>query len=642
MAAASLALLLAWIPGVGTWLIVWCGLAAATVVIGTLLRTRWREVKPWKKCALLSLWVHVLLACIALNVRIGVGGAGVGPGSGGPIRVMIVSVPPTRQAARLELPQFAAPGAANANKEEPPDPAEVSVEADAVPTPVAVDAQPNLATAEVPQREPSNVASDADAVVPNSAPLPAPADSGVVVAPALLPRLELNPDPPTPVAPPEMDSAPDAQVAKSTTTEGNAPDVAPAIASAIAYAPDSRVATSTDAAAPKGAVEDAAGTSRDGVPAEYASRFADRDALVVGGGGNPTTERAVRAALIWLAHAQNQDGHWDPKRFGAGQERYVFGEDRGGAGAKADTGITALALLAFLGAGHTHHEGPYADNVARALDFLRRKQGANGNLSGDAEFFAHMYCHSMATFAIGEACAITGDAKLKPIVERAVAYSLAAQHPTQGGWRYKANPGADGGDTSQLGWQLMALKSAELAGVSIPAVTWTRVDRFLRNVERGAAGGLAAYRPEGPPSRAMTAEALFCRQLLTRRADGGLSASAFEEARKAMLDEPPGGVVVNFYYWYYATIALHRAQHRSTAAAEAWSRWNESLTKTLVNSQSSDGSWSSACLWGGYGGRVYTTAIAAMCLEVYYRYAGDEAEQTDFARRDEWQVVPAR
>src|SRR5262249_21624592 len=155
---------------------------------------------------------------------------------------------------------------------------------------------------------------------------------------------------------------------------------------------------------------------------------------------------------------------------------YVLGENRGGAGANADTGISGLALLALLGAGNTHMQGPYADNVARGLDYLRRSQGANGNLGGDAELFAHTYCHSMATFAVSEAYALTGDPKLRPIVERAVAYSLNAQHPTDGGWRYRTG---DTGDTSQLGWQLMALKSAELGGVPIPANTWTRVGHFL-------------------------------------------------------------------------------------------------------------------------------------------------------------------
>jgi hypothetical protein len=293
--------------------------------------------------------------------------------------------------------------------------------------------------------------------------------------------------------------------------------------------------------------------------------------------------------------------------------------------------------LAFMGSGHTHRDGPYADNIARGLDYLRRSQGANGNLGGRAELFAHMYCHSMATFAVSEACALTGDERLRPIVERAVLYSLASQHPSDGGWRYR--PG-DTGDTSQLGWQLMALRSAELAGVSIPPAVWQRVEQFLSHVERGAAGGLAAYRPEGPPSRPMTAEALFCRQLLTDRGSGGLTAAALEEARRALLEEKPGGVVVNFYYWYYATIALHRAQHETPAATEAWEAWNEAVTSTLVGSQSSDGSWSSACLWGGYGGRVYTTSLAAMCLEVYYRYAPDDAAAPNVAQRGGWEATP--
>jgi hypothetical protein len=178
--------------------------------------------------------------------------------------------------------------------------------------------------------------------------------------------------------------------------------------------------------------------------------------------------------------------------------------------------------------------------------------------------------------------------------------------------------------------------------VAVPATTWPRVKGYLSNVERGVAGGLAAYRPEGPPSRAMTAEALFCRQLLTHRGDGALSAAAFDEARRALLEEKPGGVAVNLYYWYYATIALHRAQHETPAATAAWDEWNQSLTRTLVGSQSSDGSWTTACLWGGYGGRVYTTSLAAMCLEVYYRYAPEGDAEPNVAQRTDWLSTPQR
>jgi hypothetical protein len=366
--------------------------------------------------------------------------------------------------------------------------------------------------------------------------------------------------------------------------------------------------------------------------------------VVAGGGGDANTERAVAAALAWLARAQSNDGRWDASQHGAGKERYpyVLGQDRGGAGAQADTGMTGLALLAFLGAGHSHQTGDYKSHVARGLDFLRRSQEANGNLAGQAELFARMYCHSMATFAAGEAYALTRDERLEPLVQAAARYSLAVQHPTDGGWRYR--PG-DTGDTSQLGWQVMALKSAELGGLDVPAVTWTRVDRFLRQVERGEAGGLAAYRPEGPPTRSMTAEALYCRQLVAGQADGALGPAALSEALASLSKETPSARPVNLYYWYYATLALHRAQHASPEARAAWRRWNDALTRTLLASQLEDGSWPDDCIWAGYGGRVFTTSLAAMCLEVYYRYAPPEdaaAEEHDLARRRGWQSVPRR
>jgi hypothetical protein len=368
------------------------------------------------------------------------------------------------------------------------------------------------------------------------------------------------------------------------------------------------------------------------VPDAYADRFAaDRKQLVASGGGNSNTERAVSAALVWLAAAQEDDGRWDPRRHGAGQERYTLGQDRGGAGAKADTGISGLALLAFLGDGHSHREGPYSTEVARGLDFLRRSQKQNGNLGGDAELFAEMYCHSMASFAVGEAYALTKDKRLEPIARAATSYSLAVQHPSDGGWRYR--PG-DTGDTSQLGWQAMALKSAELAGQSVPETTWTRVGRFLRRVERGQHGGLAVYRPEEAlPSRPMTAEALYCRQLVTGRADGALSPAGLNESISSLLKAPPSTREINLYYWYYATLALHRAQSASPQAAEAWREWNEALTTTLLSTQNQDGSWPQTCIWGGYGGRVYATALAAMCLEVYYRYA-PAVDVNDVAQRN--------
>jgi hypothetical protein len=358
----------------------------------------------------------------------------------------------------------------------------------------------------------------------------------------------------------------------------------------------------------------------------------DRLSLIEGQGGNAKTEAAVVAALNWLVAAQSRDGRWSANQFGAGQEQMVLGQDRGGAGRNADTGISALALLAFLGAGHSHLQGEYRDTVRRGVDFLLRSQAADGSLFGDSTLYAQMYCHSMATFALAETLALSGDRRLEPAVIKAVNYSLAAQNTGTGGWRYR--PG-DSGDTSQMGWQIMSLASAKRAGIRIPDQTWNRVDRFLRSVRRGNFGGLASYRPDSPFSTSMTAESLYCHLVLDEMSGSNFTEAAANEATNQVLSTLPTAERVNLYYWYYATLALHHRQQINDASSAAWHTWNDALTSALLSTQVADGkdfgSWNTDCQWGGYGGRVYTTAVAAMCLEVYYRYAPAPAEQQRWA-----------
>jgi hypothetical protein len=227
-----------------------------------------------------------------------------------------------------------------------------------------------------------------------------------------------------------------------------------------------------------------------------------------------------------------------------------------------------------------------------------------------------MYCHGMAALAVSEAYAMTQDERLLAPVRKAIGYTLAAQHPTAGGWRYKAaDPICD---TSQLGWQLMVLKSAELAGIEVPAKARQGMLRFLQTVSSGRHGGLASYRPMNIAGErvtaSMTAEALVCRQFL------GLPRSnpAGDEAGNYIATDLPGRGPSNFYYWYYATLGMFQLQ------GDHWQRWKNALEPTLIASQRTQGelagSWDPDTVWGGHGGRVYSTALGALCLEVYYRF----------------------
>lgn len=395
--------------------------------------------------------------------------------------------------------------------------------------------------------------------------------------------------------------------------------------------------TNTDATNRAAAVNSPQSTN---VPATYRMRFSpERSAFLMQQGGDDATELAVQNGLTFLARSQLQNGSWPVAEGGAP------------IGGLAHSAMTGLALLAFLGAGHTHNDsGPFADNIKRGLQYLKSEQFPSGDLSGRTQIgqdpnvrFARMYSHAMAGLALSEAYAITGDTTLLESVRSATTYTTQSMNSRTGGWRYDFATD-DPGDTSQFGWQAMLLNSAHSSGAS-PLRGQQRVllQKFLDIVSTGTYGGLAVYRNTTPERRPlasqatapMTAEALAIRSMM----DFPLSAQALGEAQRLLLSELPGKGEVNFYYWYYATLALYQSRGRLTVeqaqgrwvapndsqdANRVWELWNNAMKTELLKSQIHTGpmagSWDPNCVWGKYGGRTYTTALGCLCLEVYYRY----------------------
>lgn len=367
---------------------------------------------------------------------------------------------------------------------------------------------------------------------------------------------------------------------------------------------------------------------RTSVPETYQLRAIERRSEIARkNGGNEASEQAVERSLKWLAEHQEPAGFWDADAYGAGQVGVdEEGVNRQYAGKTADAGITALALLAFLGAGHTTDEGPHTDNVNRAIDWLIANQRDDGFLAPGAAHFEQMYCHGMATYALAEAYGMQANrenSRIRRPLEKAVLY-IAAQQGDDGGWRYVKG---QEGDMSMFGWQLMALKSAEIAGLTMPPAARTKMVRFLKDRSLGESNGLAAYRKTLKPTPPMTAEALFCKQML------GMTRSnpASIEAVTYLLQNAPKRSELNYYYWYYGTLAMYQF------GGTAWERWNAALRDLLIAEQIKTGpdagSWAPKDTWGPYGGRVYSTAIATLSLEVYYRflplYGGSEATSGD-------------
>ncbi|QDU25759.1 Pectic acid lyase [Anatilimnocola aggregata] len=565
--------------------VLFAGLSVWTLLLLAIMWTRWGQARPLVKCVALSIFAHLLLVLFMWGTRV-LSMLPPGESLAGTVHVRLVEdtgdenltpwTDPTEEPADKPPengapPLMPAPPAeAQPAEETKPEPSE-SPPAEQSPQPAQQVAQdtPPPPTPELPM----NLAADEAAPPPDNA-LRQP-DNGFA-------QNQLREAPPAEPMPemPRMLEDP--------------------LQPARQYVPIAQ-----PAAAPRRAAD-----GETVAPQLQLRMRADRFEVAKRYGATPDSERAVRAALVWLVANQHDDGRWLAAAHGAGRETRALGQDRQGAGQKADTGITGLALLAFLAAGQTHLEGEHREHIQHGLEFLLASQAENGSLSGQAELFAAMYCHGIATLALTEAYALTGDRRLHAPVQAAINYTLEAQH-VNGGWRYQPH---DAGDLSQFGWQLMALKSAEMGGLPIPDQTRVRMIRFLRTVSAGRYKGLASYRPGEVATRPMTAEALACRFFL----DADNSPETIEEAAAFISQELPRGDRINLYYWYYGTLALFQKQDAD------WVRWNNALQAELLPRQRGDGqflgSWDPDQVWGGYGGRVYSTSLACLCLEASYRY----------------------
>jgi hypothetical protein len=351
---------------------------------------------------------------------------------------------------------------------------------------------------------------------------------------------------------------------------------------------------------------------------------ATREKLLQEGGGNQISEAAVARGLEWLALHQAQDGHWGLHDFNRHARDKALPAGKtftcncdGAVSRRNDVAATAFALLPFLAGGITHKptakpaQKDYTKAVHAGLFWLIGKQGKDGYYGGD------MYSHGLATIAMCEAYGLTSDPLLKASAQKAINFVCYAQDSAGGGWRYAPKTA---GDTSVTGWQLMALKSGQMAGLSVPRATLALSERFLDSVESANKGGYS-YTPGSGESYTMTAVGLLCRQYQgVNPRNPGLLAGV------ERLKQYPPGATGNLYYEYYATQVMHHM------GGESWQFWNlgkdgkSGIRDTLIakqqhntaSKQHIEGSWGPET--APEGGRIMSTSLSLLCLEVYYRH----------------------
>jgi len=337
-----------------------------------------------------------------------------------------------------------------------------------------------------------------------------------------------------------------------------------------------------------------------------------REALAGTTGGTGASERAVAGGLNWLARHQSPSGNWSLQF-----TKHCKGGSCSGQGEILhDSGATAMVLLAFQGAGQTHKaKGPYRERVQKGVSWLLKHQDArSGDLSAGAP--QPMYSHGLATIALCEAYGMTKDEIVGAAAAKAVRFIERAQNEATGGWRYTA--GSHDADTSVLGWQVMALKSAQMAGIGVNSMTFEGARRYLGTVAQGQNRGLYVYMPYREVSPSMTAVGMLCQQYLGIARD---DPSMVEGRQYLLANLPDPNLNRDIYYWYYATLAMHNFM------GPEWDRWNRQMRRTLISTQCkggcAEGSWDpehpALDKWAR-AGRLYMTALSTLTLEVYYRY----------------------
>tara|TARA_Y100000766_G_scaffold67394_1_gene56512 strand:+ start:3059 stop:4894 length:1836 start_codon:yes stop_codon:yes gene_type:complete len=386
-------------------------------------------------------------------------------------------------------------------------------------------------------------------------------------------------------------------------------------------------------------------------------------------GGSPASEAAIERGLLWLARHQAANGAWsfehphciDP--FGRPSQQclcrtkgYIDGHTKAS---------TSIALLPFLGAGNTHLDGPYKEVVYRGLEQLKTildielKELHPDNPDFVSTFSGDLYGYGITALVMAEAFGMTDDPDLERYVNALAVFLARHQHPL-GGWRYELG---QPGDITVTGWQVVALKSSQLAGAAVHSDIFRQADKFLDSLtppaplsRRGRAqvvankiGGLDrdptryhylasfANSTTREPGECTSAVGLLCRLYTGWNSNDPRLLQGVNQ----LLQSNTHPALLLYRNFYLAQILLH-IDH------PAWEQWNRrnrdylvqmQVTETTRMNQRNPAFGSPPCEIGSWyltnpngttknvirdrhlapAGRLAHTALAILTLEVYYR-----------------------
>jgi hypothetical protein len=349
------------------------------------------------------------------------------------------------------------------------------------------------------------------------------------------------------------------------------------------------------------------------------------------GGGKPSTEEAIIKGLGWLKEVQDKDGGWGLQDMNSEEKPFRYRSNP-----LHRDGMTALALLAFLGHCELQDSAEFGETVKKAINFITASApdklanrdesgtflGLKGGGTTDMQFGA--YSHAIRTYALCEAYTMTKIPKLKEYATRAVNLIIEGQNPN-GGWGYGFGRGvAAAVDLSLSSWCVQALKAAALTGIQFNGLddAMDNAISYVKKCQEKGSGkfmytpqGNEAARYGGPGRGSITGAGVLCLQVWKEAKSQEVKQGLEFIVQNRLSDS---WTKVDAYEWYYHA----QACFQSTGALSGifWREWNKSFQEVVAAGQQENGRWKLGLHFHGESA-IFRHALTVLMLEVYYRYA---------------------
>ncbi|PQO26202.1 hypothetical protein C5Y96_22445 [Blastopirellula marina] len=310
-----------------------------------------------------------------------------------------------------------------------------------------------------------------------------------------------------------------------------------------------------------------------------------------------TWEACVEKGLGWVQRTQSRLGHWTAANY--------------------PTAMTALAGTALCASGSTTMQGPYSENLRRAVEFLVSKARPNGLIGDPLTDNRYTYGHGFSMLFLSQVLGEEEDSlrreELIKILANAVKFSVFAQTKS-GGWGYvSAKDGNDFDEGSTTITQVQGLRGCRNAGIPVPTEVIENAKKYIYDCQNPDGGISYSSKNRGTSRPAITAASICCLQ------NAGETKS---DVVQKMLDYCKKNLyqiqtqAQSFSHWHYSYLYYSQVVYREgTDDKTFWEAFRNRLYDRITGEQNGEGYWDETSI-----GPIYVTACNLIMMQLDMGY----------------------